>query len=58
MALKALEIYARDRLVEAVRNCRNLSSREMIDFIHRDVLNWTEGLGATDDVTFFILKAL
>ncbi len=50
--------YGRDRLVEAVRNCRHLSSHEMIDFIHRDVLNWTEGLGATDDVTFFILKAL
>jgi len=35
-----------------------LSSREMIDFIHHDVLNWTEGVGATDDVTFFIIKAL
>jgi phosphoserine phosphatase RsbU/P len=55
---RKFEEYGRDRLVEAVRNCRNLSSREMIDFIHRDVLNWTEGLGATDDVTFFILKAL
>ncbi len=55
---RALEEYGRDRLVEAVRNCRLLSSREMIDFVHRDVLNWTEGLGATDDVTFFIIKAL
>src|SRR5882762_8227483 len=55
---RALEEYGRDRLVEAVRNCRHLSSREMIDFIHRDVLDWTEGLGATDDVTFFIIKAL
>ncbi len=55
---RALEEYGRDRLVEAVRNCRHLSSREMIDFIHHDVLNWTEGLGATDDVTFFIIKAL
>jgi phosphoserine phosphatase RsbU/P len=55
---RALEEYGRDRLVEAVRNCRHLNSREMIDFIHRDVLNWTEGLGATDDVTFFIIKAL
>ena len=55
---RALEEYGRDRLVEAVRNCRHLSSHEMIDFIHRDVLNWTEGLGATDDVTFFIIKAL
>src|SRR3979409_2042249 len=55
---RAQEEYGRDRLVEAVRNCRHMSAREMIDFIHRDVLNWTEGLGATDDVTFFIIKAL
>lgn len=52
------EEYGRDRLVEAVRNCRHLSSREMIDYVHRDMLNWTDGLGATDDVTFFIIKAL
>ncbi|HEY5075184.1 MAG TPA: GAF domain-containing SpoIIE family protein phosphatase [Pyrinomonadaceae bacterium] len=55
---RAREEYGRDRLVEAVRQCRHLGAREMIDFIHRDVLNWTEGLGATDDVTFFIVKAL
>jgi sigma-B regulation protein RsbU (phosphoserine phosphatase) len=55
---RALDEYGRDRLVEAVRQCRHLGAREMIDFIHRDVLNWTEGLGATDDVTFFIIKAL
>src|SRR5256714_432559 len=52
------EEWGRDRLVEAVRQCRHLGAREMIDYIHRDVLNWTEGLGATDDVTFFIIKAL
>ncbi len=52
------EEYGRDRLVEAVRNCRHLSSREMIDYVHRDMLNWTDGLGAGDDVTFFIIKAL
>jgi sigma-B regulation protein RsbU (phosphoserine phosphatase) len=54
----ALEEYGRDRLVEAVRNCRHLSSREMIDFIHHDVIKWTGGRGTTDDVTFFIIKAL
>lgn len=52
------EEYGRDRLVEAARKSRHLSAREMIDFIHRDVIDWTEGLGATDDVTFFIIKAL
>lgn len=52
------EEYDRDRLVEAVRRCRHLSAREMIDFIHGDLIDWTDGLGAHDDVTFFIIKAL
>ncbi|HMG75624.1 MAG TPA: GAF domain-containing SpoIIE family protein phosphatase [Pyrinomonadaceae bacterium] len=55
---RTLDEYGRDRLVEAVRQCRHLGAREMIDYVHRDVLNWTDGLGAADDVTFFIIKAL
>src|SRR5256712_6615431 len=54
----ALEEYGRDRLVDAVRRCRHVSAREMIGFIHRDVTSWTDGRGASDDVTFFIIKAL
>jgi serine phosphatase RsbU (regulator of sigma subunit) len=52
------EEYGRDRLVEAVRQSRHLSAREMVDFIHRDLAAWTEGRGLSDDVTVFILKAL
>lgn len=52
------EEYGRDRLMESVRKCRELSARDMIDFIHRDLTEWTEGLGTHDDVTFFIFKAL
>jgi sigma-B regulation protein RsbU (phosphoserine phosphatase) len=52
------EEYGRDRLLAAVRNCRELSAREMIDFIHRELIAWTDGHGATDDVTFFIIKSL
>ena len=51
------EEYGRDRLVEAVRRSRRLSAREMIDALHRDLMDWTDGHGATDDVTFFIVKA-
>ncbi len=51
------EEYGRDRLVDAVRESRDLSAREIIDFIHRDVIAWTEGLGAHDDVTFFVIKS-
>lgn len=52
------EEYGRDRLVDAVKRGRHLSARELIDFVHRDVIDWTEGRGADDDVTFFVIKAL
>jgi sigma-B regulation protein RsbU (phosphoserine phosphatase) len=52
------EEYGRDRLLASVRSCRELSAREMIDFIHRDLIAWTDGHGTHDDVTFFIIKSL
>jgi sigma-B regulation protein RsbU (phosphoserine phosphatase) len=52
------EEYGRDRLADAVRRTRDLPAREMIDALHRDLMTWTDGQGAADDVTFFILKAL
>ena len=52
------EEYGRDRLAQAVRNARTLPAREIIDVVHRDLMSWTEGLGANDDVTLFIVKAL
>src|SRR6202521_736432 len=50
--------YGPERLVDAVKRGRQLSARELIDSIHREVIDWTEGVGAHDDVTFFIIKAL
>jgi sigma-B regulation protein RsbU (phosphoserine phosphatase) len=50
--------YGRARLVDAVRRCRDLSASKMIDFLHRDLMEWTDGRGAGDDVTFFVIKAL
>ena len=52
------EEYGGQRLVAAALRGRHLSARELIDFIHRDVIGWTDGRGAHDDVTFFIVKAL
>src|SRR2546426_469356 len=52
------EEYGGQRLVAAALRGRHLSARELIDFIHRDVIDWTGGLGTHDDVTFFIIKAL
>lgn len=52
------EEYGRDRLVKAVAESRERSAREMIDYIYNDVFEWTDGRGATDDVTFVIIKAL
>jgi sigma-B regulation protein RsbU (phosphoserine phosphatase) len=52
------EEYGRDRLAEAVHRHRHLSARKMIDTIQAEVIEFTEGRGVTDDVTFFIVKAL
>jgi hypothetical protein len=30
----------------------------LIMAVQKDVLDWTEGAGATDDITFFVVKAL
>jgi sigma-B regulation protein RsbU (phosphoserine phosphatase) len=50
--------YGRDRLVKAVLASRDRRAREMIDYIYNDIFEWSGGRGATDDVTFVIIKAL
>src|SRR6266480_4200689 len=52
------EEFGKQRLAEAVKNNRQLSARELIAAIHKEVIEWTDGRGATDDVTFFVIKAL
>ena len=52
------EEFGRDRLAEAVQTHRQLSARDMISEMHKELIDWTDGLGATDDVTFFVIKAL
>ncbi|HEY0407002.1 MAG TPA: GAF domain-containing SpoIIE family protein phosphatase [Pyrinomonadaceae bacterium] len=52
------EEYGRARLEETVRSGRHLTANDLITFIQRDVLDWTGGRGASDDMTFFIIKAL
>jgi sigma-B regulation protein RsbU (phosphoserine phosphatase) len=52
------EEYGTERLERIVREGRHLSARELILFIHDDVQKWTDGQGASDDITFFIVKAL
>lgn len=52
------EEYGRARLENVVRMGRHLRAGELIEFIQRDVLEWTGGRGASDDMTFFIIKAV
>ena len=52
------EEFGRERLVQAVKTNRQLGARELITAVHTEVLEWTDGRGATDDVTFFVIKAL
>jgi sigma-B regulation protein RsbU (phosphoserine phosphatase) len=50
--------YGRERLARIVREGRDHSARQLIDFIYADILSWTEGHGADDDVTLVVIKAL
>jgi sigma-B regulation protein RsbU (phosphoserine phosphatase) len=52
------EEYGRDRLALAVKANQTLSARDLIAAVHKEVIEWTDGKGATDDVTFFVIKAL
>jgi len=52
------EEFGRDRLAEVVKADRSLTAREVVASLEREVLKWTDGVGATDDVTFFVIKAL
>jgi sigma-B regulation protein RsbU (phosphoserine phosphatase) len=52
------EEYGRDRLARAVKANRSLNARDLIAALHKEVVDWTDGKGAADDVTFFVIKAL
>jgi sigma-B regulation protein RsbU (phosphoserine phosphatase) len=52
------EEFGRERLVSSAKAAGQLGARELIEAIEADVIAWTEGHGAHDDVTFFVIKAL
>ncbi|MDQ6652556.1 MAG: SpoIIE family protein phosphatase [Acidobacteriota bacterium] len=52
------EEFGRERLAEAVIANRHLGARDLITAVQKVVIEWTDGRGATDDVTFFVIKAL
>jgi len=52
------EEFGRERLANSVKVARNLSAKDLIMSVQKDVLDWTDGGGATDDITFFVVKAL
>ena len=49
--------FGRNRLVQAVKENYHKPAREIIA-LQLAVLEWTANAGASDDVTFFIIKAL
>ncbi len=52
------EEYGLERLEARVREGRHLGARELIDFIHKDVVDYTGGHGTDDDITLFIIKTI
>jgi phosphoserine phosphatase RsbU/P len=54
----AEEEFGRDRLANSVNANRDKSSRELIQAVQQEILDWTGGRGSHDDVTIFVIKAL
>ncbi|MGH9907418.1 MAG: PP2C family protein-serine/threonine phosphatase, partial [Pyrinomonadaceae bacterium] len=52
------EEFGHDRLAESLKAYRTFTAKEVISAVQADVMAWTDGLGATDDITFFVIKAL
>jgi sigma-B regulation protein RsbU (phosphoserine phosphatase) len=52
------EEFGRERLITAVKSGLTLTARELIASMQRDVFQWTDGVGLTDDATFFVIKAV
>jgi phosphoserine phosphatase RsbU/P len=52
------EEFGRERLAQAVKDNYDRPAREMIASLEMAILGWTEHAGASDDVTFFVIKAL
>ena len=52
------EEFGRDRLITAVKSGSTLGARELIASMQHDVFQWTDGVGLTDDATFFVIKAV
>lgn len=52
------EEYGREKLVECIKECKNLPAREMISFINEQVLSFSHNHFLDDDGTLFIIKAM
>ena len=52
------EEFGRDRLITAVKSGSILGARELIASMQSAVLQWTDGVGLSDDATFFVIKAV
>ena len=52
------EEFGRERLAHSIKAVAHLSAKEMIAAVHSKVIEWTDGRGATDDITFFVIKAI
>lgn len=50
------EEFGRPRLADSVLKYRHLPARELISELHNEVIQWTDGVGSSDDVTFFVIK--
>jgi phosphoserine phosphatase RsbU/P len=52
------EEFGQNRMAEAVKSAASLSARELVAHMHQAILAWTDGVGSSDDATFFVIKAV
>ncbi len=51
------EEYGKERFAACILECKNLTAKEMIDYVRKDVSEFTENKYLDDDGTIFIVKA-
>ena len=52
------ELYSEERLVELIKNNRNLSPRDLLNIVLKDVKKFVDNYPQHDDMTMLILKRI
>ena len=51
------EMFGQERIIETLRNTRELSSREIVKKVQEDAINFCNGKPLHDDLTMIVIKS-